>query len=102
MGTLIGAALGAKTNNNNPRRQTTNTVLGAAVGAGVGSAAGASTPTVVYEEGVSLTYVYGGRPLSSTQVGKQCEFKPGAAVMVSTDGNANETRIQPNAVCGVR
>lgn len=96
MGALLGAALGARSNS----RSSSNALLGGAVGAGVGSAAGASTPTVIYQEGVSLTYVYGGRPLSSTQVGKQCEFKPGPAVMVNTEGNANETRIQPNAVCG--
>lgn len=100
IGALAGAALGANANRSNARKQGATTAVGGAVGAGVGAAVGSSTPTVIYEEGVSLTYMFEGAPLSSTQIGKQCEFKPGPAVMVSTEGKANETRIQPNAVCG--
>jgi len=96
MGALIGAAVGANSTRN---RYGTGTAVGTATGAGVGSAAGASTPTVIYESGVTLTYVMNGRTLSSTQIGKQCEFKPGLAVMVTTVSGSGETRIQPNAAC---
>jgi outer membrane lipoprotein SlyB len=99
IGALAGAALGANANTSNARKRGATTAVGGAVGAGVGAAVGSATPTVIYEEGVSLTYMFEGKPLSSTQIGKQCEFKPGPAVMVSTEGKANETRIQPNAVC---
>ena len=95
MGAIIGAALGG-TNN---RRPGAAAALGGSVGAGIGSAAGASTPTVIYQEGVTLTYVSEDKTLSSTQIGKACEFKPGVAVMVKTMNQANETRIQPNSVC---
>ena len=97
-GALLGAALAVAGGDNNPNARA---AAGGAIGAGIGSAAGASTPTVLYEEGVTLTYIYDGRALSSTQVGKACEFKPGPAVMVNT-GKENETRIQPNAVCEVK
>jgi len=100
-GALIGAIIGAALGSRNDRYSGSTAAAGAAVGAGLGGAAGASTPTVIYEEGVTLTYVHQGRTLSSTQVGKTCEFKPGLAVMVSTSGNSDETRIQPNSVCEV-
>ncbi|MDI4463003.1 hypothetical protein E7V43_23185, partial [Escherichia coli] len=37
------------------------------------------------------------RGLTSTQVGKACQFTTGLAVLISTKDN--ETRIQPNATC---
>ena len=95
MGAIIGAALGST----NKRRPGATSALGGAAGAGIGSAVGAATPTVIYQEGVTLTYVSADKTLSSTQVGKACEFKPGLAVMVKTMSQANETRIQPNSVC---
>jgi hypothetical protein len=45
-------------------------------------------------DGVTITYKLNEQLLSSTQVGKMCEFQSGTAMMISTTGN--ETRIQPN------
>ncbi|EQC4396567.1 hypothetical protein ACY46J_001453, partial [Escherichia albertii] len=39
----------------------------------------------------------GKKVYTSTQVGKQCQFTTGLAVVISTA--YNETRIQPNATC---
>ena len=100
IGAILGAALGATTHNHD--HLSAAVAAGGAIGAGLGAAAGASTPTVIYDEGVTLTYIHEGIALSSTQVGKSCEFKPGLAVMVSAQNKENETRIQPNSVCEMK
>ncbi len=48
-------------------------------------------------EGVSLTYKEGTKVYTSTQVGKECQFTTGLAVVITT--TYNETRIQPNTKC---
>ena len=68
-------------------------MLGGVAGAAAGSAVG-STALV---DGVTIGYTEDGQTLSSTQVGEMCQFKPGSAMVVSTQ--QNETRVQPNAVC---
>jgi len=47
--------------------------------------------------GVSLTYKEGTKVYTSTQVGKECQFTTGLAVVITT--TYNETRIQPNTKC---
>jgi hypothetical protein len=51
----------------------------------------------VMVDAVSLTYSENNKIYTSTQVGQACEFKPGVALVISTQ--ANETRVQPNSVC---
>ena len=95
---LIGAVvggLGGVAATRNSRRVGTGT--GMVGGAAAGAAAGSLVSSKVLVEGVSLTYVYQGRTLNSAQVGRQCEFMPGDAVMIST--SPTETRIQPNNQC---
>ncbi|EJH5814301.1 hypothetical protein NEC94_001093 [Escherichia coli] len=48
-------------------------------------------------EGVSLTYKEGTKVYTSTQVGKECQFTTGLAVVITT--TYNEMRIQPNTKC---
>lgn len=95
-GALIGAILGAAAANKNSsaNSRANNTGAGMVAGGVVGGAlaSGVSDKTLV--DGVTITYKFGEQLLSSTQVGKMCEFKTGIAMMVSTNGN--ETRIQPN------
>lgn len=75
---------------------TAGTTVGGAV---VGGAAGSLVPDKRLVEGVTIAFSEGGRIFTSTQVGRQCEFHVGTAVVVST--TQNETRIQPNATCPV-
>jgi outer membrane lipoprotein SlyB len=73
---------------------------GTTIGGGVaGAAAGSLVNDKVLVAGVTLGYRYQakGQIVTSTQVGKSCEFQRGDALMVST--SRNETRIQPNATC---
>lgn len=73
---------------------------GTTIGGGVvGAAAGSMVSDTVLVEGVTIGFRYEnrGQIMTSSQVGKACEFQPGNALMVSTTGT--ETRIQPNAVC---
>ncbi len=75
-----------------------NTGVGSAVLGGVaGAAAGSMVNSTALVDGVTIGYNENGQTLTSSQVGELCQFKPGAALVVST--SANETRVQPNAVC---
>jgi outer membrane lipoprotein SlyB len=71
--------------------------LGALAGAGAGAVAGSVTPGANEVNGVSIAYSDGGKTYNSAQVGQQCQFKVGTAIMVATD--AFSTRIQPNSTC---
>jgi outer membrane lipoprotein SlyB len=94
-GAVLGALGGAAVGNKNSQR--IGTAGGAAAGAAVGTAAGSMVPDKVLVEGVSIAYQVDNKLLTSAQVGRMCEFKPGTALMIST--NSNETRIQPNNAC---
>jgi outer membrane lipoprotein SlyB len=77
---------------------------GAVIGGVGGAAIGATAATALVDgevlvDAVTLSYIHDEKTLSSTQVGKICEFKQGTALMIITQ--ANETRIQPNATCPV-
>ncbi|WP_460413844.1 hypothetical protein, partial [Staphylococcus aureus] len=61
------------------------------------SAAGSMVNDKTLVEGVSLTYKEGTKVYTSTQVGKECQFTTGLAVVITT--TYNETRIQPNTKC---
>ena len=71
--------------------------LGAVGGGAVGAAAGSMVNDKTLVEGVSLTYKEGTKVYTSTQVGKECQFTTGLAVVITT--TYNETRIQPNTKC---
>jgi outer membrane lipoprotein SlyB len=94
-GAILGALLGAAAGNRSSRAGTG--AIGAVGGAAAGAAAGSLVGDKVLVDGVSLTYEYKNRILTSTQVGKACEYKIGASVMIST--SPTETRIQPNDAC---
>ncbi|TAM85643.1 MAG: glycine zipper 2TM domain-containing protein [Candidimonas sp.] len=94
IGAIGGGLLGA---NANSRYHRSNAVLGAAGGGVAGAAVGSLVPSTVLVDGVSIAYKQDGKVYNSAQVGEQCQFHPGTALMVST--GPNETRIQPNAVC---
>lgn len=95
-GALIGAILGAAAANKNSsaNNRANNTGAGMVAGGVVGGALGSGVSDKTLVDGVTITYQLGEQLLSSTQVGKMCEFKSGTAMMVSTNGS--ETRIQPN------
>jgi outer membrane lipoprotein SlyB len=95
-GALIGAILGAAAANKNSsaNSRANNTGAGMAAGGVVGGVLGSGVSDKTLVDGVTITYKLNNQMLSSTQVGKICEFKVGDAMMVST--NSNETRIQPN------
>ena len=88
LGALGGALLGQASNNS-----AAGGILGGVAGAGAGSLV--SDKKLV--DGVTLTYSEDNKIFTSTQVGKSCEFAPGVALVIMT--KANETRVQPNAVC---
>lgn len=94
-GAVLGALGGGAVGNKNSKRVGTGS--GAAAGAAMGAAAGSMVPDKVLVDGVSIAYQLENKLLTSAQVGRTCEFKPGTALMIST--NANETRIQPNSEC---
>lgn len=96
-GALIGALLGAAAANKNSsaNNRTNNTGAGMAAGGVVGGVLGSGVSDKTLVDGVTITYKLDSQLLSSTQVGKLCEFSKGIAMMVST--NSNETRIQPNS-----
>lgn len=96
-GGVLGAVGGGVIGSNITRQKTTGAVLGAAGGGVAGTVAGSLVPDKVLVDGVSLTYEVDGQTLNSAQVGKQCEYVPGKAVVIST--SPTETRIQPNATC---
>ena len=99
-GAVLGAVTGGVVGHNVGSGSSLNTTAGA-VGGGAAGAAGAAAGSMVSDktlvEGVSLTYKDGKKVYTSTQVGKQCQFTTGLAVVISTA--YNETRIQPNATC---
>jgi outer membrane lipoprotein SlyB len=94
LGAMLGAAGGAAIGNAVGGR---NTLAGGLLGGAAGVAAASTSENTVLVEGVTITFVQHDKTYSSSQVGSSCEFKPGAAVMVST--SATETRIQPNSSC---
>lgn len=63
----------------------------------VGGAAGSMSPNSVAVDGVTIGYRDGqsNKIFTSSQVGRECEFVKGNALVVSTV--KGETRIQPNA-----
>ena len=84
---------------------------GSALAAGLGGAAGTAGGAWIgghivrdhaIVNGVSITYddprAIGTK--TSTQVGRACEYKPGAALVVLTQ--QGETRVQPNSQCPVK
>ena len=88
-GALIGAVAGGVIGHNVGSGSNSGTTAGAAAGSMV------NDKTLV--EGVSLTYKEGTKVYTSTQVGKECQFTTGLAVVITT--TYNETRIQPNTKC---
>ena len=93
LGAVAGGVLGNTLGNGNP----VGTAVGVAGGAGAGVAAGSLVSDKVLVDGVTLTYVENDKTLSSTQVGRVCEYKLGPSVLIST--GPNETRVQPNSSC---
>lgn len=91
LGAVVGAVLGYQTGSD------WGTAAAGVAGATVGGVAGGMTKGKVQVDGVSLTYKEDTKVYTSTQVGKQCMFSTGMAVVITT--KANETRIQPNATC---
>ncbi len=69
----------------------------AVLGGVAGAAAGSMVNSKALVAGVTIGYNEAGQILTSTQVGQMCQFKAGAALVVSTQ--QNETRVQPNAIC---
>ena len=49
-------------------------------------------------DGVQITYTLDRVTATSVQVGRACEFKIGAGLLISTA--AYDTRLQPNSTCG--
>jgi len=96
-GTILGAVAGGILGHNVGSRSNLNTTTGAVAGGTAGAVAGSMVNDKTLVEGVSLTYKEGTKIYTSTQVGKECQFTTGLAVVIST--NYNETRIQPNAKC---
>jgi outer membrane lipoprotein SlyB len=75
---------------------TTGTTI---AGGAVGAAAGSLVSDKILVEGVSIAYSENGKMFTSAQVGRACEYRPGATIIIST--SPTETRIQPNASCPV-
>lgn len=93
-GAVLGAVFGAVLGNNMGSH---NALAGGALGGVAGGAAGSLVPGSTLVDGVTLGYNENGNLMTSTQVGEMCQFAPGKSLVVSTQ--ANETRIQANAVC---
>ncbi|HCB2360403.1 TPA: glycine zipper 2TM domain-containing protein [Escherichia coli] len=96
-GALIGAVAGGVIGHNVGSGSNSGTTAGAVGGGAVGAAAGSMVNDKTLVEGVSLTYKEGTKVYTSTQVGKECQFTIGLAVVITT--TYNETRIQPNTKC---
>jgi outer membrane lipoprotein SlyB len=88
VGAIAGGILGGKNG---------AVALGALAGAAGGAIAGGAVSDKNTVNGVSLAYRDNGKVYNSAQVGQQCEYKVGTAIMVATD--AFNTRIQPNSTC---
>lgn len=99
-GAILGAVAGGVVGHNVGSRSALGTTAGAVGGGAAGAAAGSLVKDKSIVEGVSLTYKDGTKIFTSTQVGKQCQFTTGLAVVISTKNN--ETRIQPNTTCPVK
>lgn len=98
LGGIGGAVLG---NNISNKYEKEGTVLGGLAGAGGGAIAGnALVKDKVLVDGVTITYIENNKTLSSTQVGKACEFAPGKPALIVSMSN-KETRIQPNSTCPI-
>lgn len=98
-GALIGGIAGGLVGKKSSSKYGTGVGVGA--GTAVGAAAGSAlTESKTAAEGVNLGYQKDGKIYTSTQVGMQCEYKTGTALMVSM--KSGETRIQPNAECPVQ
>lgn len=96
-GAVVGAVAGGVVGHNVGNGSGLGTTAGAVGGGAAGAAAGSMVSDKTLVEGVSLTYKEGKKVYTSTQVGRQCQFTTGLAVVIST--SYNETRIQPNAQC---
>lgn len=94
LGAVGGAVLGYNVGSGGSAAATTAGGIG---GAAAGAAAGSFVNDKKIVEGVTITYSERNKIYISTQTGRMCEYKPGTALVVMT--KANETRIQPNAVC---
>ncbi|USR77890.1 hypothetical protein NGM67_08950 [Photobacterium damselae] len=92
VGSLLGSVAGAFIGDNQGE-----TLVGGLLGGVAGSATGLVVSDTIMVEGVTLTYSEKNKIFTSTQIGRSCEFKPGVALVVSTE--KNETRVQPNSVC---
>lgn len=79
---------------------TGGTVATTVGGGALGAAAGSLVADKVLVEGVSIAYMENDQMLTSSQVGKICEFKVNQTALIISTG-PNETRIQPNATCPV-
>lgn len=99
-GAIIGAVAGGVAGHNVGSGSGLGTAAGAVGGGAVGAAAGTLVKDKSIVDGVSLTYKDGTKLLTSTQVGKSCQFTTGLAIVITTKNN--ETRIQPNTTCPVK
>ncbi|HFU2857261.1 TPA: hypothetical protein ACGQ50_000801 [Enterobacter cloacae] len=90
LGAIAGAALGYQASD-------LGSMAAGAAGSVVGAVAGSAVKDKVLVDGVTLSYAEDDKVYSSTQIGKECLFAPGLAVVITT--KANETRVQPNHTC---
>ncbi len=98
VGALLGAVAGGVVGYNAGSGKSEAGAVGGAVAGGAGGVlAGSMVDDKIMVEGVTLAYSENNKVYTSTQVGRQCEFQPGVALVVMT--TAKETRVQPNASC---
>ena len=95
-GAILGAIAGALIGNN---QGGDGALIGGAAGGIAGGVTGSMVSNTVLVDGVSITYSEHNKIYTSTQIGETCEFKPGVALVISTE--KNETRVQPNSSCPV-
>ncbi|MEZ9997900.1 hypothetical protein [Vibrio sp. 10N.261.46.A3] len=91
-GAIAGAAIGSGKNSE-------TAAVGGLAGGLLGGLAGSTVSDTATVDAVSITYSEDNEIYTSTQVGLECEFKVGTALVITTQ--KNETRIQPNAACPV-
>lgn len=91
-GAILGAAIGYNT-----KHKDNGAIAGGVGGAAAGYAVGSVVPSTVLVDAVTISYKDGTKVVSSTQVGKSCDFKVGQAIMIST--SKGDTRIQANSKC---
>lgn len=96
-GAILGGIAGALIGSN---QGSDGALIGGAAGGVTGGVAGSMVDDKVLVDGVSITYSEKNKIYTSTQVGQACEYKPGVALVIST--NKNETRVQPNSSCPVK